>query len=468
MNSACRLRLSILSKISFGHWVGIRHFSIWVLFFVSFSCGFPERPKVIKISGAEAFRPSSPREIKSVEQALAAIITVCRDELKLPVVDPLQVNLYKNSASFASYGVDRRMFPIDVADMAAFAREREIHVDLQKRQDSGWAVFGWSLAHEYGHNIHYAIAGKPSQTDSWFTEGFAEWVAAKTFDALGWQDYGYSVDRVRKETSGHLEFLPQLGGLRSRLSWRRTMGFTHGSVRTYSLAFVAVDRLIEKKGPATAIQFLRSNSMNDSFGLSLDEFDKELKIYLAGQDQPSNSNYVFQRPQWTIGDTWTYEYRRPGKRGVTERRFAREDTFVGIPAYVLEGAAEENFYAKDSLGLIATRKNGRFIYRVSNPNRLISWPLRANKEWRNKFTQENKENDDIRSSNLLMLTQRAEQITVKAGTFWTIKIEAYGYTTGRLFAEYWYLPEAKWFAKSRVFDRHEGLIEEDLVSFKVN
>jgi len=44
------------------------------------ACGYPERPKVVSVSNQEPFRPTSPREIKSVEQALAAIITVCRDD----------------------------------------------------------------------------------------------------------------------------------------------------------------------------------------------------------------------------------------------------------------------------------------------------------------------------------------------------------------------------------------------------
>jgi hypothetical protein len=99
-------------------------------------------------------------EVKSVEQALAAIVTVCRDDLKLPVVKSFEANLYKNSQSFASSGVDWRAFPVDVEDVAAFASGAKIHVDLQKaNDDGGWASFSWLLAHEYGHNIHHEVAG---------------------------------------------------------------------------------------------------------------------------------------------------------------------------------------------------------------------------------------------------------------------------------------------------------------------
>ncbi len=60
-----------------------------------------------------------------------------------------------------------------------------------------------------------------------------------------------------------------------------------------------------------------------------------------------------------------------------------------------------------------------------------------------------------------------ENVEVKAGTLRTAKIEAYGYSSGRLLAEYWYSPQAKWFAKSRIYDRDFSLVEEELVSFKV-
>lgn len=60
-----------------------------------------------------------------------------------------------------------------------------------------------------------------------------------------------------------------------------------------------------------------------------------------------------------------------------------------------------------------------------------------------------------------------ENVDVKAGMLRTVKIEAYGYSSGRLVAEYWYSPQAKWFAKSRIYDRDFSLVEEDLVSFKV-
>ena len=48
------------------------------------ACDIPERPKTTTISNPPAFRPSSPKDVKTPEQALGAIITVCRDALQRP------------------------------------------------------------------------------------------------------------------------------------------------------------------------------------------------------------------------------------------------------------------------------------------------------------------------------------------------------------------------------------------------
>ena len=56
------------------------------------ACDIPERPKTTTISNPPAFRPSSPKDVKTPEQALGAIITVCRDALHLPVVNPVHLS----------------------------------------------------------------------------------------------------------------------------------------------------------------------------------------------------------------------------------------------------------------------------------------------------------------------------------------------------------------------------------------
>ena len=431
------------------------------------ACGYPERPTVISISNLGTFRPASPRDIKSVEQALAAIITVCRDDLKFPPVQTFEANLYKNSQSFASYGVDWRMFPTDVARMTAFARGSKIHVDLQKvNDDTGWAAFTWLLAHEIGHTIHHEVSGVIPLSDPWFNEGFAEWVAAKVFDALAWQDYSYSISKVTNESARHLNILPHLPTLRDRNAWNRILTGNYGTLRTYSLGLVAVDRLLQRKKLDSAIPLLSANTFNEALGGSYEEFDQDLRRHLSGQQKQSNTFEVVHSPRWNVGDRWTHELRRPGHIALADRELVRLDSFVGIPSYVVKSGDEESYFSTEALSLVARKQSGEYTYRISNMNRLISWPLQSNKEWPSRFTYKDAEVRAARSVNVLMRVVGAENVTVKAGQLKAVKIEAYGYNSGRLSAEFWYSPESKWFARSRINSRDFGLIEEELVRFK--
>lgn len=437
-----------------------------LVFFVA-ACGYPERPKVISVSNLETFRPSSPREIKTVEQALAAIITVCRDDLKFPPVQTFEANLYKNSQSFASYGVDWRMFPTDVSNVAAFANGKKIHVDLGKvNDDTGWATFTWLLAHEFGHTIHHEVSGVIPLTDPWFNEGFAEWIAAKVFDALGWQDYRYSISKVTNESARHLDILPHLPTLRDRKAWNRILTGNYGMLRTYSLGLLAVDRLLQRKNLTSAIPLLSANTFNEALGGSYDEFDQDLRSQLSGQQTQSNAFEIVHSPRWNVGDRWTHELRRPGYIGVAEREFVRTDSFAGIPSYVVKSGDEESYFSTEALSLAARKQRGEYTYRVSNMDRIISWPLQPNKEWLSSFTYEDAEVGAARSVKVLMRVVGVENVAVKAGQLRAVKIEAYGYSSGRLSGEFWYSPESKWFARTRINYRDFGLVEQELVSFK--
>ncbi len=66
-----------------------------------------------------------------------------------------------------------------------------------------------------------------------------------------------------------------------------------------------------------------------------------------------------------------------------------------------------------------------------------------------------------------MVVTGMENVRVGAGEFQAIKIEAYGAVTGRLRAEYWYAPKAKWFVKTRTYSEEIGAMEEELSQYYV-
>ena len=57
---------------------------------------------------------------------MAAIMTVCREDLHLPIVDPIQLFLYKDTASFEAYGQP------GTTNIVAYAQGKKLHINLEK------------------------------------------------------------------------------------------------------------------------------------------------------------------------------------------------------------------------------------------------------------------------------------------------------------------------------------------------
>jgi hypothetical protein len=466
-STGCRLRSQSMREVR-KLVARILHAFILLFFSGAVGCGFPEPPKVITISKAPAFRPRNPNDVHSIEQATLAVITICRDDLGLPLVDPLTVNLHPDTYSFGFFSRGWATLPYDVSGQRGSAGGNKIHINLEQ---TGLDLRGgllWTLAHEYGHTITASVAGH-SYGSWWFDEGFAEWVAARTLHSLGRQDYSISLHKAERETKINPDLERSLVMLSGKESWGRLGQMSRGRARTYSLALLAVDRLIQRTGIRSALLYLKTKKFAESFEMSQERFISEFGAHVRLVSSSTRSSFRFLKPNWKIGDEWSYVEKRNSENTTIRYRRAmvREDTFVGVPSYVITDGHSEILYAKESFGLMAKKNvGGRFHYRKSNLDVLVSWPLIPEKEWRSTFTRESA--DSIRSSDHFMVSSGVEEIRVPAGSMKTIKIDVYEFTKGRMVAEYWYWPEAKWFAKSRVYDRDEGLIEEELVSFRLN
>jgi hypothetical protein len=444
-------------------------YGIILLVAVAFGCDVPERPKVVTISKAPTFRPSSPKEVQTVEQALTAIITVCRDDLALPEIDPLYVLLYKNTASFAFYGFGWRTLSFDVDNLVASAAGNTIHVNLKKTAERPWGTLLAVLAHEYGHNVHYRVTGDKLRGTAWFTEGFGDWVATRVLDALGWQSYSLTLHRAKREISRHRNLGLGLYSLRSSQDWKAALQKPQGYIRTYSLALVAVDRVIKEKGLTGALKYLKSGDFGSTFGVSYNDIEAEFEKALLESEPPRNSNFSISKPQWKLGAQWTYEEVGPGKKTTVFKQVTKEDFYHGIPGFVVKVDNEEVFYTKETLGLVATVKDGKVSTNRDRPNEFFAWPLEAAKQWKNNYTLEDLDRKETGVIDRLMVAPNMEEVRVPAGTFQAVKIEAYDNKSGRLDAEYWYSPTAKWFVKSINYGMADGFVREQrLVSFKID
>jgi hypothetical protein len=432
-------------------------------------CGLPERPEVITISHPPTSRPPKPSDVKTVEEAMAAIMTVCREDLHLPIVDPIQLFLYKDTASFEAYGRPR------TTNLIAYAHGNELHINLEKTRGKRWGTsiehlaIVEILAHEYGHVIQSALARTGRKTDYWpiwFEEGFAGWVAAKVLNSLGWQEYGLTLHRAKLELTHNRDLLTTLDGL-DRLNWHALAGKPKSYIRTYILAFVAADRLIEMGGFSATLQSLKSGDFAKIFQGSRDAFQADFQNYLSTLDPPNNP-IAMQKPNWTVGDQWVYEEKSPEAHRTVVREVVREDAFQGIPSYVVKRGNEESFYTKETLGLIATMEEGKLTLRRDKSAQIFSWPLAVGKEWRNTYAEENLKNKSKDTTDLSMVVSTIEEMTVPAGTFQAARIEVYDPKSGRLLFERWYSPQAKYYIKTRAYVTKEGLVEQDLISLKVD
>jgi len=100
---------------------------------------------------------------------------------------------------------------------------------------------------------------------------------------------------------------------------------------------------------------------------------------------------------------------------------------------------------------------------------MFEWPLQAAKEWKNIYRLRDFETKETDVIDRTMVVASLEEITVPAGRLISAKIEAYENETGRLMAEYWYAPAAKWFVKTINYGGENGFVRvRELRSFKVD
>lgn len=162
----------------------------------------------------------------------------------------------------------------------------------------------------------------------------------------------------------------------------------------------------------------------------------------------------------------------PGNRltdrsGTYTTEIVREEEFDGRPVYVIRSGKNEDYYAKDVLGIFASKSGGKVVFKRSDPRQNFLWPLEIGKEWTNSYLLENVQNKTSETLHYKMFVATMEEIMVPAGTFLTYKVEVSLSRTGKLFAEYWYSPNVKAAIKEKEYLQN-GLREVELLSFRAD
>jgi hypothetical protein len=320
------------------------------------------------------------------------------------------------------------------------------------------------LAHEYGHAIHHVASKR--QMPGWFSEGFATWIAARVLNSLGWQDYALALERAKLELINTRGLLTGLGEL--DWHWQALRETAQGRIKTYVLAFVAVDRLIHRGGFPATMQYVKSGNFRKSFEFSRQDFNADFDRYLSSlATRNKTDKTVIQKPDWKLGDEWTYAVKHPGNEPLITKAIVREDRFEGKISYVIKTEGHELFYSKETLERLAAMKHGKLTSKRYHPSHDFSWPLTLGKRWKNAYAWEDLVTKDKHKTDHSMVVSEIEKVTVPAGTFLAARIQGYDSRSGRLMREYWYSPITKWFVKLRDYS-DIVFKEEELTSFKIN
>ena len=174
-----------------------------------------------------------------------------------------------------------------------------------------------------------------------------------------------------------------------------------------------------------------------------------------------------EKPEWKIGYWWEYAWKRPDKSGTYTEEVNREDTFEGIPCYVIKRGRREYYYTKDVLGYIARIRKGKLDSKRTPPLQVLSWPLEVGKKWGNPYLLERPKKKTSKTVDRWLVVAKVEEVRVPAGTFKAFKIERYTSHSGKLRTEYWYSPKVKWFVKIRRY-RRDGIRETELLNYKAD
>jgi hypothetical protein len=173
--------------------------------------------------------------------------------------------------------------------------------------------------------------------------------------------------------------------------------------------------------------------------------------------------FSISRPEWLIGDTWTWTV----KGSLINNTVLGSKTIRGFEAYeVSEGATKISYFTKDLSPIQVVDKNGKILYLNDPPMKHWVWPLTPNKKWSFTVYWRDKRSGD---SNTIthwakVESKSLEKVKVPAGEFETVKV---GREAGAWRYEYWYSPEIKNYVKWTTYRSDGTIVTNELFDYKL-
>jgi hypothetical protein len=238
---------------------------------------------------AELAPPTDPRLLVRHDEAVRGISAILVREFELPVPEQVTIYVYGSRRVFEEGLVrDAHLSPARASELSASAlgvgRPRQLLFhDVTSERGREWLRL---VAHELVHVCQIELAGGDRGGAQWLKEGMADWVAFGVLERLRIDSLARrraaALDGVRRSLAANGQGL-DLDGLGSAAGFsaqhRRS-----GAAPTYQLAFLMVDRLVQRDGFARVVDYFRAFTESHDreqnfarvFGMSLDAFEREM------------------------------------------------------------------------------------------------------------------------------------------------------------------------------------------------
>ena len=262
---------------------------VFVFAILASACALSHEPRRISIPQPGTRPATRMDQIDDYRTATATIAWIAERDLGFSQF-PVTFHFYPNRDSFEraliGVGYDPSLARSTARTMMAVGGHRGVLLNNGKVEGLSWPERVALLAHELGHTLQYELGGGQRGTsDQWLREGFAEWLSLRVLERLN----AFTTEAVRRARRSELHAagrskIPPLGDLVTFPQWVRAGEQLRGSV--YSLAFLAVDFLLERHGVAAVITYFQRFAFSqDRVGNFRAAFGEDVQTFEAAMNR---------------------------------------------------------------------------------------------------------------------------------------------------------------------------------------